>query len=138
MFLRIITVFALLLTLSACSEPPPYENLDNTQLKALISQGVPVFDIRRAEEWRQTGVIAGSELLTFVDNRGQVVPDFMPRFTGKIDKNKPVVLICRSGNRSGTLARHLVEKMGFTQVYNVRDGMNQWLKEKNAVTRKLN
>ncbi|VAW59539.1 hypothetical protein MNBD_GAMMA11-2920 [hydrothermal vent metagenome] len=135
MLLRAITLFTLLLTLTACFEPP-YKNLDNTQLKAMMAQGVPVFDIRRTEEWHQTGVIKGSQLLTFVDNRGQVKRDFMARFTGTVDKNKPVILICRSGNRSSTLARHLVEKMGFTQVYNVRDGMNQWLKEKNSVTRK--
>ncbi|HED35414.1 MAG TPA: rhodanese-like domain-containing protein [Gammaproteobacteria bacterium] len=135
MLLRAITLFTFLLTLISCSEPP-YENLDNTQLKAMMAQGVPVFDIRRAEEWRQTGVIEGSQLLTFVDKRGQVLADFMPRFTGATDKSKPVILICRSGNRSSILARHLVEEMGFTQVYNVRDGMNQWLKEKNSITRK--
>lgn len=135
MLSRAITLITLLLTLVACSEPP-YENLDNTQLKAMMAQGVPVFDIRRVEEWRQTGVIEGSQLLTFVDNRGQIMPDFIPRFTGAVDKNRPVILICRSGNRSSTLARHLVEKMGFTQVYNVRDGMNQWIQEKNSITRK--
>ncbi|VAW62397.1 hypothetical protein MNBD_GAMMA09-3602 [hydrothermal vent metagenome] len=130
---KITGTFFILLALSACIEPP-YNNLDNAQLKDMLSQGVPVYDVRRPEEWRQTGVIKGSKLLTFVDARGNVLNDFMPRFTSKIDRNTPVILICRSGNRSGTLAKHLVEQMGYTQVYNVRNGINQWLREKQPTT----
>ena len=55
-----------MLALGGCTEPP-YTNVDNAQLKTLIAQGVPVYDIRRPEEWRQTGVVEGSRTLTFVD-----------------------------------------------------------------------
>jgi rhodanese-related sulfurtransferase len=133
MFFRIVGFF-LLLALSGCAEPP-YNNLDNAQLKTLIEQGVPVYDIRRTEEWRQTGVIEGSQLLTFVDGGGRVLPDFLARFTGAVDKHDPVILICRTGNRTSTLASHLVEQMGYTQVYNVRNGITQWISDGHAVTR---
>jgi rhodanese-related sulfurtransferase len=36
-----------------------------------------------------------------------------------------VLLICRSGNRSGTAQRQLL-KLGYEQVYNVSGGMNAW------------
>lgn len=103
----------------------------------MIEQGVPIFDIRRPEEWQQTGVIEGSQLLTFLDGGGRVRPDFLARFTQAVGKDKPVILICRTGNRSSTLAHHLVEQMGFTKVNNVRNGINRWISDGHAVTRKL-
>jgi len=128
-------VFALfVLTLGGCAEPP-YTNVDSGQLKALLSQGTPLYDIRRPDEWRETGVVEGSRKLTFVDASGRPNPEFLPRFTAEVDKNAPVVLICRSGNRTDALARHLVEKLGYTQVYNVRHGINRWLSEGNPVAR---
>jgi rhodanese-related sulfurtransferase len=135
MFFRISVFFLLLVALSGCAEPP-YNNLDNRQLKTLLEKGVPIFDIRRPEEWRQTGVIENSRLLTFADTGGRVRPDFLARFTQTVGKDVPVILICRTGNRSSTLARHLVEQMGFTQVYNVRNGITRWISDGHAVTRK--
>src|SRR5210317_2107696 len=76
---RFFGLFLLVLTVSACTELP-YNNLDNGHLKTLLEQGVPIYDIRRPEEWRQTGVIEGSRLLTFVDAGGRVLPDFLTRF----------------------------------------------------------
>ena len=130
-----IFVFALLVSaLSACAEPP-YINLNNEQLKTMLQQGTPVYDIRRPEEWQQTGVVADSQLLTFVDDGGRILPDFMHRFTSTVGKDDPVILICRTGSRTSTLARHLVEHMGYTQVYNVRDGITRWIGDGQPVTR---
>ena len=124
----------LVAALSGCAEPP-YSNLDNEQLKTLLEQGTPIYDIRRPEEWHQTGVVANSQLLTFVDGSGRVRPDFIPRFTAAVRKNDPVVLICQTGGRTSTLARYLVEQMGYTQVYNVRDGITRWIRDDLPVTR---
>lgn len=135
LFFKLLSITLLSFTLSACFEPPPYNNLTNEQLKAMLEQGVPIYDVRRPEEWRKTGVVQGSQLLTFVDKSGRLKPDFLPRFTAETDKNKPIILICRTGNRTDTLARYLVEKLGYTQVYNVRDGITRWIHEKNPVTR---
>lgn len=127
--------FLLLVTLlSGCSEPP-YGNLDNDQLKSMLDQNVAIFDIRRPEEWRQTGVIEGSQLLTFVDASGRMLPDFLSRFTSAVGKDEPVILICRTGSRTSTLARYLVEEMGYTQVFNVRNGITHWIGDKRPVIR---
>lgn len=120
--------------LSACGEPP-YNNVDNTQLKELLAQGVPLYDIRRAEEWRQTGVVEGSVRRTFFDASGRPLADFLPEFTRRHDKNEPVALICRTGNRTSALATYLVEELGYTQVYNVRDGITGWMAAGNPVQR---
>ena len=42
---------------------------------------------------------------------------------------------CRTGSRTDALARHLVEQMGYTQVYNVRHGISRWIGDKNPVAR---
>lgn len=122
------------LLLGACSQPP-YTNVDNAGLQTLMDQGVPVIDIRRPEEWRETGVVADSRLLTFVDANGRVMPGFLETLTATVGKDEPVVLICRTGNRTDVLGRHLVERLGYTRVYNVRDGITQWIRERRPVVR---
>ena len=122
------------LALGGCAEPL-YTNVDNAALKTLIAQGVPVYDVRRAEEWRSTGVVEGSRMLTYVDKSGRPDPEFLPRFTAEVGKNDPVILICRTGNRTDKLARELMEKHGYTRVYNVRNGITHWTREHNPVIR---
>ena len=134
MFFRISGLFLFLLVLSGCTEPP-YTNLDNTQLKNMIEQGVPVYDVRRDDEWKETGVIKGSRLLTIITREARVNPNFISTFTQAIDKNSPVILICRTGSRTRKLATHLVEQLGYTKIYNVRDGITGWMSEGNPVTR---
>ena len=134
MFFRIRGLFLFLLVLSGCTEPP-YTNRDNTQLKNMIEQGVPVYDVRRDDEWKETGVIKGSRLLTIITREARVNPNFISTFTQAIDKNSPVILICRTGSRTRKLATHLVEQLGYTKIYNVRDGITGWMSEGNPVTR---
>ena len=59
-----------------------------------------------------------------------------PHFVGQVKKlagtnhtTRPIVLICRSGNRSHEAAQAL-ERAGFTAVYNVRHGFEGELDEK--------
>jgi len=101
----------------------------------MLEQDIAIYDVRRPEEWRQTGVIDGSELLTFVDANGRLKPDFLDRFTAATGKHDPVILICRTGSRTSTLARYLVEELGYTQVFNVRDGITRWISDDNPVKR---
>jgi rhodanese-related sulfurtransferase len=129
-----LALAALLLIVAGCSDPP-YTNLDNDGVKAQIAQGVPVYDVRRPDEWRQTGVLEGSRMLTWIDGSGRPDPQFLSGFLAEVGKNDPVVIICRTGNRTGALARELAEKHGYTRVYNVRDGIVRWIGEGNPVVR---
>lgn len=133
MVFRFFGFFLLVIALSGCTEPP-YSNLDNGQVKTLLEKDVPIYDIRRPEEWRQTGVVEGSQLLTFAGADGRVLPDFLNRFTGAVGKDDPVILICRTGSRTSTLARHLIEQMGYTQIYNVRHGITRWISDGRPIT----
>ena len=46
----------------------------------------------------------------------------------KIDKEKPVVVMCRSGKRSAAAIMQLEQK-GFTNLYNLRGGILAWVDE---------
>ncbi|MEO5366630.1 MAG: rhodanese-like domain-containing protein [Magnetococcus sp. WYHC-3] len=126
------TVWGLLLLgaalLAGCS-PPPYEDIDAARMQALMAEGVPVYDIRRPDEWARTGVLAGSRLLTYVDGKGQMTPGFLERFRSEVTPDKRVIILCRSGNRSAHLARQLEEHLGYTQVFNVEDGIKSWISD---------
>ncbi|MGB5585314.1 MAG: rhodanese-like domain-containing protein [Gammaproteobacteria bacterium] len=130
--LRLSVLLLFLALLPSCSEPP-YTNLDNAQLQTMLDQNVPLYDVRLPQEWHQTGVIEGSRQLTFIDNAGRVRPDFFSRFSTEVGKDDPVIVICHSGSRTRTLAYHLVEQMGYTQVFNVRKGINRWISEQRPV-----
>jgi rhodanese-related sulfurtransferase len=106
---------------------PAVRSLDNGDLQRMVEEGVTVVDIRRPEEWRQTGVIGGSYLVTAFDSQGRLTQEFGALFSKLADPRKPVVLICRTGNRTDILARLLVEQAGYQQVYNVTHGITSWI-----------
>jgi rhodanese-related sulfurtransferase len=79
-------------------------------------------------------VVAGSRPLTYVDAGGRVNPELLPRIQAEVAKDAPIALICRTGNRTDALARQLAAQ-GYTRIYNVRDGIVQWIADHNPVVR---
>jgi rhodanese-related sulfurtransferase len=112
---------------------PPYSNIDNQQLKRLLADGVPIYDIRTAEEWKETGVVSPSIKLTLFDANGRQDPAFLGAFTEQTAKDEPVILICRTGNRTSLLAEFLVTRLGYEKVYNVEHGIVKWKEAGNPV-----
>lgn len=109
-------------------------NIDNAELARLTAKGVPIIDIRTAGEWKSTGVIAGSRLLTFFDERGNANPaQWLASAKGIAKPDQPVILICRSGNRTRAATEFLSSQAGYQTVYNVSSGLNGWLAEKRPV-----
>ncbi|AGA32162.1 putative FkbP-type peptidyl-prolyl cis-trans isomerase [Thioalkalivibrio nitratireducens DSM 14787] len=116
---------------------PPYSELDNRGLAEMMAGGVKVVDIRRPEEWRQTGVVEGSHLLTAFDGFGRLEPGFVSEFQKLVAKDEPVALICRTGSRTAVLARALAEQLHYERLYNVTDGITRWIAEGQAVNREI-
>ena len=48
-------------------------------------------------------------------------------------KNDPVILICRTGRRTGIISKFLSEKLGYRLIYDVTDGITDWIKKGNTV-----
>ncbi|PLX36433.1 MAG: peptidylprolyl isomerase [Hyphomicrobiales bacterium] len=114
---------------------PKYNDLNNDQLRQKLAAGVKIVDIRRPEEWQQTGVVEGSHLLTVFDKRGRVNPDFLKKLGEIASPDDEVILICRTGNRTEAVSKYLSEKAGYGKIDNVKNGITRWIKEGNPVTK---
>lgn len=83
--------------------------------------GITVIDVRTAEEFSgELGHIPGSQL--------KPLPE-IESWASQMDslKDEEIILVCRSGNRSGHAARYLEER-GFKHLVNVKGGMREWNK----------
>jgi len=105
-------------------------DIDNAELAKLAASGVPVIDIRTAPEWQATGIVPGSHLLTFFDERGKADPAaWLEKAKAIARPGDPLIVICRSGNRTREVSRFLSQQAGYAKVYNVRNGIQAWAGE---------
>ena len=90
--------------------------------------GVVIIDIRREDEWHETGIIEGAETVTAFEASGRVNPDFLDSFRSFVPSpDTPVMLYCRTGNRTTGLGHALIEPLGFTDVTHLSDGITGWV-----------
>lgn len=76
-----------------------------------------ILDVRTLQEF-QAGHIKNSIMLDFYK------PDFTQKLS-KLNKTKTYLIYCRSGNRTGQTLK-IMKKLGFTSVYNLKYGINDW------------
>ena len=92
--------------------------------------GGVVIDIRREEEWKETGIIKGSQMITAFTKDGKIHPDFPKKFFDLItDVDEPILLYCRTGNRTGILGKALIDQVGQTNVSHLSEGIVGWKKQ---------
>tara|TARA_B100000575_G_scaffold288587_1_gene288884 strand:- start:1405 stop:1839 length:435 start_codon:yes stop_codon:yes gene_type:complete len=104
------------------------KNASNEEIVALMRAGVPLVDVRTYKEWKKTGIIKNSNLLTFFDQNGNSnVENWMHELRKIASKNQPVIILCRSGKRSGIVSNILSEKMQYSKVYNANSGILGWI-----------
>ena len=108
--------------------------IGNIELKSLLQKNIPLIDIRRKDEWKSTGIVENSILMTFFDKNGKANTNEWLKELNKIaNKNDPVILICRTGRRTGIISKFLSEKVGYRLIYDVTDGITDWIKKGNTV-----
>ncbi len=100
------------------------------------NQHALVVDIRTAAEWQASGVIANSQKLQSFDPQGKFDQD---KWLAELEKLKsspdqPVILVCRSGNRSGNVGTLLSDKIGMQNVYHLQNGLQAWIKSGHPVS----
>ena len=109
-------------------------DIDNAELAKLRKEGVPVVDIRLQAEWEETGIVAGSQLLTFFDERGRHdAPAWLTKLTPVAKPGDAVIVICRTGNRTKPVSQFLSQQAGYARVYNVKSGIRGWIAGGNPV-----
>jgi rhodanese-related sulfurtransferase len=82
---------------------------------ALRERGAFVLDVRQASEWVD-GHVPGATLIPL---------DQLPARVGEVPRDRPVVVICRSGNRSAA-GRDILLGAGFAAVTSVEGGIRAW------------
>ena len=108
--------------------------IGNIELKSLLQKKIPLIDIRRKDEWKSTGIVENSILMTFFDKNGKANTNEWLKELNKIaKKNDPIILICRTGRRTGIISKFLSEKVGYSLIYDVTDGITDWIKKGNTV-----
>ncbi|MEJ2115659.1 MAG: rhodanese-like domain-containing protein, partial [Gammaproteobacteria bacterium] len=87
-----------------------------------------------ASEWQKTGIVEGSHLIMFYDEKGKYdLKAWLAKVENIAKKDEQVILICHSGVRSRQLANYLAKVVGYENVYNVKKGIVYWIKKSNPV-----
>lgn len=94
-----------------------------TDLKKAIDNGedFQLIDVREAEEHNFSNI--GGEHIPM----GEIIYE-----EDKINKDKPVYIYCRSGNRSMQVLMQMATMYGFENLYNVKGGVIAWSQEVDA------
>lgn len=119
--LRPIALTLILAAMTGAAMANP--DLTAPEAAAAVSAGkITLIDIRTPPEWKETGVAKGAQLLNMLHPQGAT--GFTNALLDKVkgDRNAPIALICRTGNRTTQVQRYL-QSQGFTKVYNVKEGM---------------
>jgi rhodanese-related sulfurtransferase len=89
--------------------------VDVAQAATLQTKGAFMLDVRQPEEWT-TVHMPGATLIPL---------DELASRLSEVPQGQPIVVVCRSGNRSAQ-GRDLLLQAGFNQVTSMAGGMNDW------------
>jgi sulfur-carrier protein adenylyltransferase/sulfurtransferase len=94
------------------------EEVDPTAVRAQLSNGAVVVDVREPEEWA-AGHIPGAKHVprSYLESR---IEGAIP------DRSQHVILYCASGNRSAWATRTMVEDLGYEHVESMTGGFTLW------------
>ena len=115
--------FLLVIFLIGCSKTDDNKGFTNVSAEKahemIKTKDLVLLDVRTLSEYKQAH-IEGTVIIP--------VQTLQAGYDKIIDsKDKPVLIYCRSGNRSVTASNILLEK-GFKDVYNMEGGIKAWIK----------
>jgi rhodanese-related sulfurtransferase len=91
-----------------------------SELKAMIDGGedFQLIDVREQNEYDICNI------------NGTLIPmNEVPDHLNEISRDRPVVVHCRSGGRSGRIIEYLEESEGYENLYNLKGGILAWADE---------
>ena len=132
MFFKIFTL--LILSVPSILNAEVY-NISPSEIKQLMEKNIPLIDVRREDEWKSTGIIDKSHLITFFDKDGKYnFQQFMQEISEIENIEKGLILFCRTGRRT-TLIANTINKTGkHKNIYNTK-GVTAWSSEKKPLVK---
>ena len=118
MYKIIFTTLFLLFSFCSCGQNQVL-NTDEFEKQLIATKGEQLIDVRTPQEFEKYRIKSAKN----IDFKS---PDFRQKIE-KLDKNKPVLVYCLSGNRSKSAAAVFIEA-GFKTVYDLEGGINAWSK----------
>ena len=101
-------------------QSPVIQDINKDQVNSLINDKVTVIDLRTEKEF-ENGKIGSSVNIDFQKR------EFIDNLN-KLDKEKPYIIYCMSGNRS-LKASHVMKSLGFKMIYHYKKGYKDWIKD---------
>ncbi|MGD9736471.1 MAG: rhodanese-like domain-containing protein [Solirubrobacterales bacterium] len=98
-------------------DAPEAREVDREEARRLVDDGAQLVDVRADHEW-EAGHIAGASHIPL---------DELPQRAGELERERPVVLYCRGGNRSSMATAALAEA-GFDAA-KLTGGITGWEEE---------
>lgn len=96
--------------------------INSEELKTLLKNDkVQFVDVRTIKEFKENHIKGAKNVVYDKDFEQKV---------SQLDKDKPVVVYCRSGRRSAASAK-ILEQNGFNEIYDLDGGILKWMSEGN-------
>ena len=115
---------------------PGYGLIKADDIKVLKEDGYKFIDIRTEKERENTGIISGSLEITAFDIYGNFVPEFMKTFRDLVELDDNIVFISNEGEIASMLANGFVEQLNATNMYALKGGIQQLIKENYKLEKK--
>ena len=114
-------------------------DIDNSELKNLIDKNINIIDVRTQNEWKSTGIIEGSILISLLDKKNKFIfENWYEDFKKKISKNESVIFVCALGVRSKYISNLINKKKPDLKIYKLKKGINDWIRSGNKISRLSN
>ena len=111
-------------------------DIDNRELSNLIEKEIKIIDVRTQNEWKSTGIIKGSFLVSLLNkNKKFIFEEWYAMFEDNFGKNKSIIFICASGVRSNYISHLVQRKKPDLKIYNLEKGINHWIRSGNKIYR---
>ena len=123
-------IFLLLFLFNSILAAAELQNVTPDQLQSLQNDNALVIDIRTEKEWNTTGIIPDSRKIEFFNANGDYN---LKKWLKQLNEQRqspeqPVILVCRSGNRTETVGNYLTQKLGMKNIYHLDQGIKSWIK----------
>ena len=114
-------------------------DINNRELSNLIEKKIKIIDVRTQNEWKSNGIIKGSFLRSLLNkNKKFIFEDWYKMFNNDFGRNKSIIFICASGVRSNYISHLVKNKNPDLIVYNLKKGINNWIRSGYKIQRLSN